>query len=262
MKIRWWWILFVIPIVAGLARLHFDTEVLDLLPANVPAVQGLKIYQQHFSNSREIIVTVKAPDAEIATTAAKSIADKLTAQTNLISSVTWQPPWQEHPDQTAELIAYLWLNQPPEVFQQFANRLSETNLPNILAATRERLTTTLSPNEIGQLSYDPLGFTQLPQNSAAPNLAQGQGLFSSAAGTFRIIFIQAKSDLTDYRECTDWLNAVKNSVNGALPKNSEIQIGYTGRPVFVAEISGGMKHDITFSIAGTSLIIAILFWLA
>ncbi len=262
MKIRWWWILFLIPVVAGLARLHFDTEVLDLLPANVPAVQGLKIYQQHFSNSRELIVTVKASDAETAEATAKSLAEKLRAETNLTSQVIWQPPWQEHPEQTAELIGYLWLNQPPKFFQKFADKLSETNLPNVLAMTRERLATSMSPNEIGQLSYDPLGFTQLPQNSAAPNFAQGQGLFSSADGTFRIIFVEAKNDLADYRDCTTWLAAVKNAVNVAVPPNSQIQIGYTGRPVFVAEISGGMKHDITFSIAGTSFIIAILFWLA
>src|SRR5208283_5485583 len=41
-----------------------------------------------------------------------------------------------------------------------------------------------------------------------------------------------------------------------------VDIGYTGRPAFVAEISGSMKHDITLSVGGTSFIIAILFWLA
>ncbi len=68
---RWWWLLLLIPIVAGLARLHFDVEVLDLLPANVPAVQGLKLYQQHFANARELIVTVKAPTREAAEQAAQ-----------------------------------------------------------------------------------------------------------------------------------------------------------------------------------------------
>jgi predicted exporter/lauroyl/myristoyl acyltransferase len=46
------------------------------------------------------------------------------------------------------------------------------------------------------------------------------------------------------------------------PATNQIQIGYTGRPVFAAEISGGMQHDITLSVGGTSVIIAILFWLA
>jgi predicted RND superfamily exporter protein len=259
---RPWWLLLLIPIVLGLARLHFDVEVLDLLPANVPAVQGLKIYQQHFANARELVITIKAQNSESAEIAARSIAEKLRAQANLVSDATWQPPWLEHPDQTAELIAFLWLNQPPEIFQRLAANLSETNLPNVLAATREQLATTLSPNEIGRLSYDPFGFTQLPQNSAAPDFSQGQNLFSSADGTFRLIFVRAKNDLAGYRECTDWFNAVKKIVAASLPGNSKIEIGLTGRPAFVAEISGSMQHDITLSAGGTSVIIAILFWLA
>lgn len=63
---RWWWLLFLVPIAAGLARLRLDTEVLDLLPAQLPAVTGLKIYQEHFTRTRELVVTVKAPDADSA----------------------------------------------------------------------------------------------------------------------------------------------------------------------------------------------------
>src|SRR5258708_2001177 len=138
LRFRWWWLLLV-PVIAGLARLHLDAEMLDLLPAQIPAVQGLKIYQQHFTDARELIVTVSAPDRETAEHAAKNIALNLQPATNLVAAVTWQPPWLEHPEQTAELIAYLWLNQPPDKFAQLAGQLSETNLPNVLAATREQL---------------------------------------------------------------------------------------------------------------------------
>ena len=40
---RWFWLVALIPMGCGLARLRFNVEVLDLLPADVPAVQGLKI---------------------------------------------------------------------------------------------------------------------------------------------------------------------------------------------------------------------------
>jgi len=261
---RWRWLLLLVPIIAGLARLHFGVEVLDLLPAKVPAVQGLKIYQQHFANARELIVTVKATNREAAEQAAKSIAENLQRATNLVADATWQPPWIEHPDQTAELIAYLWLNQPPDAFADLAAQLSKTNLANILAATRAQLATTLSPNEITQLSYDPFGLSRLPESIAGTisGFGRGQELFASADGTFRIIFVKARSELKGYRECTDWFNTVKQSVSAALPASNEMEISYTGRPAFVAEISGSMKHDITLSVGGTSVIIAILFWLA
>ena len=127
-----------------------------------------------------------------------------------MADVTWQPPWQEHPEQIAELIAYLWLNQPPEIFPQLAGHLSETNLANVLAATREQLATTLSPDDIAQLSYDPFGLTRLPATSPGrAGFGQGQEMFASADGTFRIIFVKARGDLNGYRECTGWFNAVK-----------------------------------------------------
>ena len=35
--------LLLIPVAVGFARLHLDVEILNLLPSNVPAVEGLKI---------------------------------------------------------------------------------------------------------------------------------------------------------------------------------------------------------------------------
>src|SRR6266540_7002173 len=110
---RYWpWLLALIPIVFGLARLRFDVEVLNLLPADVPAVQGLKIYQQNFANARELIITVQAPNPGQADAAARLVGETLAKRTTLTSAVNWQAPWLEHPGQAAEFIAYLWLNQP------------------------------------------------------------------------------------------------------------------------------------------------------
>ena len=110
---RWWWAILLVPMAAGLARLHFDADVLNLLPARIPTVQGLKMYQEHFANARELIITVQSPNADATKSAAQSIAGNLRRETNLVADATWQPPWLEHPEQMAELIGYLWLNQPP-----------------------------------------------------------------------------------------------------------------------------------------------------
>ena len=61
-------------------------------------------------------MTVRANDAETAENSARSLAERLRRATNPISEVTWQPPWLEHPDQAAELLAHLWFNQRPEIF--------------------------------------------------------------------------------------------------------------------------------------------------
>ena len=257
---RWLWLALAAAVALGVVRLRFNADPLDLFPEKVPAVAGLKLYQQHFANARELIITIQAPEAAEAEAAARAIAARLAARTNLVLTVDWQPPWLEHPDQTTELIAYLWLNQPPELVRQLAARLAPTNLDNALDGTRERLATTMSPQDIAQLSYDPLGFTQLPQNPMARDWAGGNQIFASADGKFRILFVQARGKLPGYKECSEWLEAVKQTVAGVAPAGCKI--GYTGRPAFVAEISAGMKHDVVSSVIGTSVIIAILFWLA
>src|SRR5690242_420593 len=247
------WLLALVPIALGLARLRFDVEVLNLLPSGAPAVQGLKIYQQNFANARELILSVRARDAETAEATAGAIADGLRRETNLVSQVTWQPPWLEHPSEAAELIAYLWLNQPPAIFSQLTNRLAATNLNALLTATRNKLATTMSPGDIARLSYDPFGLTRLPESASnsAPRFGEGQGMFASADGTFRILFVKASTDLATYRECARWLEAAKRVVNETVPtakrSSSAVSLGYTGRPAFVAEIAGGMERDVTLS---------------
>lgn len=261
------WIILPVLVALGLARLHFDVEVLDLLPSNLRAVEGLKLYQEYFSNARELIITVQSSDADQTENAARAIAENLRKQTNLVIAATWQPPWLENPGQTAELIGYLWINQPPAAFDQLAARLAVTNLPSVLAQARDELASSLSPDVIGRLSYDPLGLTQLPENaaSAAPNFAEGQNLFGSKDGKFRIIFVEANAELATYKECYAWLQAIKSNIETTRTENrisQEVAVDYSGRPAFVSEIARGMEHDITISVGGTSVIIAILFWLA
>src|SRR5215831_13124795 len=255
----WPWLLLLLPIAVGLARLRFDVEVLNLLPHELKVVQGLKLYQEHFANARELIITIKASDAEKAEETARGIADRLRAETNLVESVIWEPPWLEHPEQSAELIAYLWLNQPLGIVQALTNRLAPTNLPQILSEAKEQLASSMSPQEIGRLSYDPFGLTRLPESTAgaAPGFGEGQQMFASPDGSFRIMFVKASHDLASYKECAAWLKQIKSRI-----PDSWVQIGYTGRPAFVAEVAGGMERDITASVGGTAVIIAILFWLA
>ncbi|MCI0744996.1 MAG: MMPL family transporter [Verrucomicrobia subdivision 3 bacterium] len=254
---RWWWILLLILIGIGLTRLRLDVEVLNLLPQSLPAVQGLKTYQENFSNARELIIAVKG-DAEDVETAARTLAQALRRQTNLASKVIWQPLWLEYPGQSAELIAYLWYNQPPESFAGLANRLDRANLTNVLLSARERLATTFSPADLALLAYDPLELTRLP---GATNPGDtGEQLFVSEDGTFRVLFVEANSPLANYKQCRAWLDNVKDVVaRQSLPTG--ITIGYTGRPAFVTEIAGGMERDMTGSAGGTLLTIGVLFYL-
>ena len=269
MKSRWrhaWWLLLILPVGLGLSRLRVDTEVLDLLPPDQPAVQGLKLYQQHFANARELIITIRAADAEQAEKCAGSLASRLRQQTNLITSVSWQPPWMEQPAQAAEIVAYLWFNQPPESFGTLTNRLAPDHLKAVLADTREVLATSLSPMDIARRAFDPYDLLSVPAltNFSSLSAEQGQKMFASADGTFRILFVQARPDLASYRACSIWLKSVQDVVAGVRAGQTDwerVVVRYTGRPAFVTEIAASMQHDLSGSVAGTAAIIALLFWL-
>jgi len=264
---QWLWLLLLLPVALGLWRLRFDVEVLNLLPSESPVVQGLKLYQQHFANARELILTVGAPDAGQAEASARVIAQALRSRPDLVAGATWTPPWLEHPEQAAELMAYLWLNQPPALFAELTNRLSGQNLTNTLAESREALATSFSPNDVAMRGYDPLGFMRLPEAATAstPSFGSGSEFFASADGTFRVIFVEAAIDLTSYKSCMKWLGEVRRIVEGAGSAASvpaSVVVRYTGRPAFVAEIGGGMERDMAGPSAGTLAVIALLFYIA
>ncbi|MGI8964682.1 MAG: MMPL family transporter, partial [Limisphaerales bacterium] len=153
------------------------------------------------------------------------------------------------------------------VFGELTNRLALENLTNILAEAREQLTMSMSPSEIALRGYDPFNILKLPDSvtSGAPAMGTGQDMFSSADGKFRLIFVEAKSELRTYKECAAWLKSVQEIV-AKLQTSGEIsrvaKINYTGRPAFVSEIAGGMEHDMTTSVGLTAFIIAILFWIS
>ena len=263
---KWIWILLLaFSVVLGLSRLRFDVEILNLLPGDSSVVQGLKLYQQNFSNARELIVVIDSPDAGRSEEIARKLADLLRADTKINSVVTWQPPWLENPEQSAELIAALWLNQSSNEVHSLTDRLAPDKLKSVLTDTRERLTTSFSAQDIGQLAYDPYGLTKLPESASAGvgAFGDGQRLFTSDDGRFRLMFVQAREDLSSYKACVNWFENMQKTVAKWRERESippEVRLLFTGRPAFVAEIGGGMERDMTAPSIGTLAVIALLFY--
>ena len=260
---RWLWLLLLAPILIGFVRLRLDFDVLNLLPQDNPSVRGLKIYQEHFTSARELVLAFRSEDPEALERYISAAGGRLRQKTNLVASAAWKPPWQEHPGDLAELLGWIWLNQPQPSFTGLSIRI--TRATDQLAAAREQLATSLSPDEIARLSYDPLGFTRLPE-AAGLDMFSGdkQQAFSNQEGTFRLMFVQANQELVSYKQCDAWLTGIRkllSTVPGA-DTPPGLEIGFTGRPAFVAEIGRGMQRDMKWSVIGTALIIAVLFWIA
>ncbi|HXC97824.1 MAG TPA: MMPL family transporter, partial [Verrucomicrobiae bacterium] len=265
---RWWWVWLVLAVGLGLWRLRFDVDVLDLLPSDEPTVQGLKLYEKHFTNARELVVSLRAPNPDQAEKLTTALADRLSQQTNLVEEVSWQLPLMEHPEQLGEPLAYLWLNQPPQDFAALTNRLTPDLLKAQLDRTLAGLSNTMSPMDLLRLQYDPFGLLNMPAltNLSGVSMGQGQQMFASADGTFRLLYVQSAIDLGSYRSCESWLKSMHEVVDGLRSEGPKedwdgVTVRFTGRPVFVEEIATSMQRDMSHSVGGTASIIALLFWL-
>ena len=262
---RWWWALLAVAVCLGVWRLHFDVDILDLLPPDEPTVQGLKLYQQHFANARELIITLRAPEADQAERLAGALANRLREQTNLVAEVTWQAPWMEHPEQLGELLGWLWFNQPPESFATLTNRLAPGELKSALEQTKEALATSMSPMDLARREFDPFDLLTMPALTHLDSFSGGQSqqMFASSDGKFRLLYVESAVDLGSYRSCESWLKAIHGIVGQVTAEDSwqGKVVRYTGRPVFVEEIATSMQHDMSHSVGATSVIIALLFWL-
>jgi predicted RND superfamily exporter protein/predicted LPLAT superfamily acyltransferase len=263
---RWWWALLVVAVGTGLIRLRFDVDILNLLPADEPTVQGLRLYERHFADARELVISVRAPDVDRAEHLAGTLAARLQQETNLVAGVSWQPPWEEDPSKLGELLGWLWFNQPPELFDSLTNKLADAQLKSVLEHTKELLTTSMSPMDVARATFDPFDLLSVPALTNLSGFSTEQNMFASGGGSFRVLYVQAAVDLDSYRSCEKWLRSIQAAVAGL--RNSQdkeewenVVIRYTGRPVFLTEIASSMQHDMGESVVGTSGIIAVLFWL-
>ena len=260
---HWWWLLLIVPLGLGLARLRFDADILNLLP-ELPSVRGLKEHQRYFPNAGELWLTLRATNAATTTTAAEAVAVALNSRPDLVRRVRWQPPWKENPQDAAENLAWLWLQQPPEAVRTWLAARQPDTLPAELTRIQESLATELNPEELMRTGYDPLGLSRLPGGSSLQaSLASGTGTFQNEAGTFRVLWIEPANPQMNYREASAWLAELQSVSRQALPDGTEpVTLGYTGRPAFIAEISSGMERDLRNSVATTVVLIGLLFWWA
>ena len=245
-------------VAVGISRISFNVEILKLLPTHLPQVEGLSLFLKHFAQPTELIVTLEAPDSDTAEAAADKLAEHLGKQTSLIKRAVARPPWEKSPADLAELLAFLLLNQPPEKVSELTARLAPDKAAATLQDSLEKITDSISPQEVALLSYDPYNLAGTLATSGLMSGAQ-QSEFSSADGTFRVVYVEAAKPFTNYKENIAWLKEVKRHAAEA-GLSPTIKLGFTGEPAFVADISGSMEWDMKSSGMVTMLIIALIFW--
>lgn len=244
---------------SGIGRLKLDPDILGILPPELPEVRGLRAYHEGFARRDEIVILLESEDAENLPIVAREVAELLEKGT--VKRARWQPDWENQGDGLAELLAYFWLNGPPESVAELAKRLSPENAAAALAERVAGVATALEGEDLAMQANDPLGLLEHPSVRRLIGDAGVSEGFSSADGTAHIVLVEAPAALNGYKDAGRWVEQVKNMLLREQPEHwKSVRFSFTGEPVFSAEIGGAMERDMSSTVGITMGLIALIFW--
>src|SRR5438046_10210222 len=181
------------------AFLRLDTEVLNLLPRGFDSVEGLKIYNSEFAQTRELTFALlcQPKDVDKLEECAPKFVEKLRAQPWCDRVLAGSP--METPDGVRDLqrIALpLLLNLEPENFDRALSLLQPQKIEERLAQLRREMESG-SPRPEIELTLDPLGLITPSLKPFAGHAAMDTDMPLSLPDSNRLIF----QPMSNHRSC-------------------------------------------------------------
>lgn len=266
--------IFVVTVIGAIAafcilQVRFSASLYEMLPPDLPEVQGMDRLNRFFSRDGQLIVTVKAKESWAADEAVESLAGFLEEETELVSEVYRELSLTELVTEGGGLLAWLWMNAPPEDLRGLLDRLEEGASAATIADSMETLQSGFFDQNTVITSYDPLGFSKLGgMLGVEGGEDSGPDPMTSPDGTFQVMYVEGSGvDFSNYRDAAVWLDQVKARVAAwekswlaKHPEEGTVEIGLTGTPAFMAEVGSEMEKDMTVSVFLTMVLISILFY--
>lgn len=245
-------------------RQNFDTDILNLLPAEEPAVQGLKVYNSDFTQMRELafLLTWEHPSDQTENQR-QEFLDRLRQQPWVVRMLDGSPMEGANPSAEIGAMAVpLLLNLSPERLHEALESLQPDALTKRLDLLANQ-TLAGSPRARFELESDPFGLVG--------RAAQPIWETASIGETF---------DLTLPDESAMIVPVVTNQPDGSAPAchalmaevrkfiaETEATLGpegpriqVTGRSAYVDEIANSMQRDIMLTSTVSLCMVIGLFW--
>src|SRR6184192_1586646 len=245
--------------------LRLDSEVFNVLPARYSSVQGLKIYDRDFEQTRELTFALVCNPNDV---------DKLEEFAPIFGERLRQQPWCARvlagsPMATAEgirdlqsIAVPLLLNLEPATFDQAISILQPEKIRDRLHRLRQQIEAG-SPRPEFELSFDPLGLIApaLKPFAESTIIEQEQPL-TSPDRTMRIFLAVTNQTSLSAFECQRLMRQVNafRQTAGQGWTGSSLQILVTGRPAFVSEISLSMRYDVVATLLGSIVLVGAIFF--
>src|SRR5881409_4063247 len=248
--------------------LRLDSEVFNVLPGSFPSVQGLKIYDRDFEQTRQLTFALLCNPKDV---------DQLEEFAPLFAERLRQQPWCSRllagsPMSTADgirdlqsIAVPLLLNLEPRAFDDTMSILQPDKIRDRLHRLRQEIEAG-SPRPEFELSFDPLGLIApaLKPFAESTIIEQEQPL-TSLDRTMRIFLVVTNQATVSAFECQRLMRRVNefraSAAEGWDPEShSGLQILVTGRPAFVSEISLSMRYDVVATLFGSIVLVGIIFF--
>ncbi len=245
--------------------LRLDSDVLNILPGSFRSVQGLKIYDRDFAQTRELTFALlcEPDDVDKLEDFAPAFAERLRQQPWCTRVLAGSP--METPDGIRDLQSIavpLLLSLEANVFNQTMSILQPQNIRDRLHRLRQQIEAG-SPRPEFELSFDPLGLISPALKPFAESTAieQEQPL-TSPDRTMRVFLAVTNQPSISAFDCQRLMRRVnafrvtaREGWNGG-----PLEILITGRSAYVAEISLSMRYDIVATLAGSVLLVGSIFF--
>src|SRR5213596_3998636 len=259
-------VLTIVCIAILLTSLRLDSEIFNVLPGRFPSVQGLKIYDHDFEQTRELTFALVCSPQDL---------DKLEDFAPLFAERLRRQPWcaralagspMTTPDGIRDLQSIavpLLLNLEPSAFDEAISILQPDKIRDRLQRLRQQIEAG-SPRPQFELSFDPLGLIApaLKPFAESTIIEQEQPL-TSPDRTMRIFLVVTNQTTVSAFECQRLMRRVNEFRATAAEgwEGAELQVLVTGRPAFVSEISLSMRYDVVATLLGSVVLVGTIFFI-
>jgi predicted RND superfamily exporter protein len=263
-----WWAVAALTVACTailVTSLQLDSEIFNVLPGKFSSVQGLKLYDRDFEQTRELTFALlcEPNDVDKLEEFAPVFAERLRQQPWCTRVLTGSP--MSTPDGIRDLQSIavpLLLNLEPSVFRETMSVLQPEKMRDRLRRLRQQIEAG-SPRLEFELSFDPLGLIApaLKPFAESTIIEQEQPL-TSPDRTMRVFLAVTNQQSIGAFECQRLMSEVNKfrAIAAEGWNGGRLQVLVTGRSAFASEISLSMHYDVLATLLGSVLLVGTIFF--
>ncbi len=258
--------LAIICIAILVTRIEIDSDVINMLPKGFRSVDGLKIFDRDFEQTRELTFALRCQPQDV---------DKLEEFAPQFADNLRKQPWCERvlagsPMETPEgirdlqtIAVPLLLNLEPAAFDQAISILQPDKIRERLHRMRLEIEAG-SPRPQFELGFDPLGVISpaFKPFAAASAIEQEQPL-TSPDRTMRLFLVVTNQPSLSAFDCQRLMRQVNAFRAEAVQGwgGGHLDVLVTGRSAYVSEISLSMRYDIVATLGSSVVLVGLVFFI-